>query len=474
MSDKKIKHYLDLFSTNTEAMQRYFAQAMKKGGDFCDLYFQNTFSNVVVLEDKQVNRAFTNIDLGVGIRVLKGNQTGYSFSEDISEKAILNAAAVAGSIADSNVSYKPIGLNAHATKNFYPIKTTWESIESQAIIDILLRLDQIVQKLDNRVIKTNIWFTRESSQILVANTNGTLAFDDRPLGQINLVIVAEQGGERQQNSYSISVRNDIDYFTEEILQRIASEAIAKTMILFDAITPKGGEMTVVLAAGSSGILLHEAIGHGMEADFNRKKTSIYTEMMNQQIAPEFVTIVDNGTIPHCRGSINIDDEGTSSQDTVLVEKGILKSYLHDLMSAKHYDVSPTGNGRRESFRHIPLPRMRNTYMLDGPHTHDEIVSSIQNGIYCQTFTNGQVNIGGGDFTFFVKNGYLIENGKLTQPIKDINIIGNGPEVLQNIQMAANDFEMSEGGWTCGKDGQGVPVSQGLPTIKVDCINVGGN
>ena len=232
-------------------------------------------------------------------------------------------------------------------------------------------------------------------------------------------------------------------------------------------------MPIVMAAGSSGILLHEAIGHGMEADFNRKEISIFSDKLGKKVAEPFVTIVDDGTNANIRGSINVDDEGNDSQKTVLIENGILTSYMHDRVSAKHYKVKSTGSGRRQDFRNAPLPRMRNTYMLNGPHTKDEIIASVKNGIYAETFSNGQVFIGAGDFTFYVKTGYLIENGKLTKPIKDINIIGNGPEVLSKIVMAGDDFKMAEGGWTCGKNGQGVPVSMGLPSIKVSNITVGG-
>ncbi len=245
------------------------------------------------------------------------------------------------------------------------------------------------------------------------------------------------------------------------------------MVLFDARRPQAGELPVVLAAGASGILLHEAIGHGMEADFNRKNISIYSEMLGKKIAPDFVTIVDDGTMDNERGSLNVDDEGNEAQRTVLVENGVLVSYLHDHISARHYGVAPTGSGRRESYRHPPMPRMRATYMENGPHTKDEIIASVKNGIIAETFTNGQVQIGAGDYTFYIKNGWLIEDGKVTAPIKDTNIIGNGPETLRAVTMAANDSKLDTGGWTCGKDGQGVPVSQGLPTVLVSSMNVGG-
>jgi TldD protein len=249
--------------------------------------------------------------------------------------------------------------------------------------------------------------------------------------------------------------------------------VKNTVVLFESAQAPAGEMPVVLAAGSSGILLHEAIGHGMEADFNRKGVSIYADKIGKPIAKPFVNIVDDGTQAHARGSINVDDEGTVAGRTQLVEGGVLATYLHDRISAGHYGVKPTGNGRRESYQHAPIPRMRSTYMLPGPHKTEEIIASVKNGIYCSRFTNGQVQIGAGDFTFYVKNGRLIEDGKLTRPIKDVNIIGNGPKVLELVDMVADDLEIDEGGWTCGKDGQRVPVSQGIPTVRVASITVGG-
>jgi TldD protein len=273
----------------------------------------------------------------------------------------------------------------------------------------------------------------------------------------------------------VAGRHGIDWYTEERLQMVAQQSVDRTMILFEAIRPKAGEMPVVLASGASGILLHEAIGHGMEADFNRKGTSIYSDMLGKRVAPDFVTIIDDGTQPGERGALNLDDEGTPCEKTVLVENGIMASYLHDNISAKHYGLErSTGSGRRQSFRHTVMPRMRSTYMLDGPHTRDEIIASVDNGIIAETFTNGQVNIGAGDYTFYIKNGWLIEDGKVTAPLKDVNIIGNGPESLKRVTMAANDFKLDTGGWTCGKNSQWVPVSQGLPTVLVSKMTVGGS
>jgi TldD protein len=264
-----------------------------------------------------------------------------------------------------------------------------------------------------------------------------------------------------------------EFLTDDIVELVANEAIERTAILFKSIKPKGGEMPVVMGAGGSGILLHEAIGHAFEADFNRKNISIFSDLLNKKVCNENINVVDDGTIQLNRGSINIDDDGYIGQKTYIVKDGILNSYLHDRVSAKHYGIPSTGNGRRESFRYIPMPRMRATYMEDGNYTEEDIISTVKNGIYASNFTNGQVQIGAGDFTFFVKSGYLIENGKLTQPIKDINIIGNGPKALADITMVANNYQMDDGSWTCGKNGQSCPVTCGMPSALVSKLTVGG-
>jgi len=290
---------------------------------------------------------------------------------------------------------------------------------------------------------------------------------------LGLSVVAEDGVRREQNGYNVAGRAGFEFYTPERLERVVREAVARTAILFEAVPPPAGEMPVVLGAGSSGILLHEAIGHGMEADFARKGVSIYADRIGKKVAAPFVNVVDDATPEGARGAINVDDEGNRAGTTRLVENGVLATFLHDSISARHYGVAPTGNGRRESYRHPPLPRMRATYMLPGPHRTEEIVRSVKRGIYCSNFANGQVQIGAGDFTFYVKNGWLIENGKLTRPVKDVNIIGNGPKVLERIDMVSDDLAIDEGGWTCGKDGQSVPVSQGMPTVRVSSMTVGG-
>jgi TldD protein len=285
--------------------------------------------------------------------------------------------------------------------------------------------------------------------------------------------IMEENGRIENSSVSQSFREGSEFLTNDLVDKLTSDAIEKTSRLFQAAKPKAGEMEVVMAAGSSGILLHEAMGHSFEADFNRKKQSIFSDKMGLKIAEDFVTVVDDGTLSNDRGALNVDDEGIPTEKTILVNNGVLTSYIHDRISAKYYNVKPTGNGRRQDFRNMPIPRMRSTYMENGPHKHDEIIASVKKGIYVEDFSNGQVNIGPGDFTFFVKFGYIIENGKLTKPIKDINIIGNGPQALADITMVADNMKIDHGTWTCGKDGQGVPVSMGLPTVKIKKLTVGG-
>ncbi|MCK4825832.1 TldD/PmbA family protein, partial [bacterium] len=403
-----------------------------------------TIVNYIGLEDKAVNRAYSNVDFGVGIRVLKGDQTGYSFTEEITPAAMKLAAKTAANIADTSKKYQPVSLKLHKHPNYYPIETPWEKVSINEKIPYLQKINDKIFSLDSRVIKSRLWFINESSYILLINSDGRVVYDYRPMGQISVTVSAEQKGKREENYFGLADRRGIEFFTKENMDRLAEEPVKRTMKLFEAVKPEAGEMEVVLAAGSSGILLHEAIGHGMEADFNRKNISIFCDKINKPVAEKFVSIVDDGTNPNKRGSLNIDDEGNDTEKTFLVKDGILRSYLHDRISSRHYKVKPTGNGRRQSFRFEPVPRMRNTYMLPGPHTKEEIIRSVKKGLYTETFTNGQVFIGAGDFTFYVKSGYLIENGKLTQPVKDVNIIGNGPQVLKDIVMVADDPKLSEG------------------------------
>jgi TldD protein len=471
--DNPYNFYFQRFGIDEDMMRKVMAEALHYGGDYCDLFFQNELSNSIRLQDNIVNSASTNVTLGVGIRVLNGNQTGYSFTEDISLASMKAAARTAAGIASGSAKAAPQSFNATKLMNYYDTKVSYEDVGVKDKVGMLQSINDDVFKEDPRVVKASVNFSDSEKYILVVNSEGGIASDYQPMLRISVGCTAEEDGKRENNYFDYSARDDINFLTEAKLKRLPREAVARTVKLFEAQTPPAGEFPVVLSAGSAGILLHEAIGHGMEADFNRQGISVYSEKMNKKIAAPFVTIVDNGTNPNIRGSINVDDEGVPSEETVLVEDGVLRTYIHDRISAKHYGVKPTGSGRRESFKHYPMPRMRNTYMRSGPHEFDEMIASVDYGILADQFTNGQVNIGPGDFTFYVKSGSLIENGKITAPIKDVNIIGNGPDVLEKVTMVANDMKMAEGGWTCGKNGQGVPVSQGMPSVLVSSITVGG-
>lgn len=466
--------YLEHFNVTTAMLRNVLKTALSKGGDYADLFFEHKISNSLSLEDGKVNRAYSNIDFGVGIRVLKGDQTGFAFSEDLSEKAMNNAAKMAALIASESSSFKKPDFTEKAAANYYKIKQDWEHVSVKDKVPFLQKVNDKVFALDNKVIKVRAFLQNDTSYVLFCNSDGQLSHDYRPMVSFG-VICNMKRGEQIENAYAArSFRKGFEYLSDDLVDMLAQEAVDKTNILFDAVKPKAGEMPVVMGAGGSGILLHEAIGHAFEADFNRKGTSIFSDKMGKKVAENFINIIDDGTLPNDRGAINIDDEGNEVQKTYLVKDGMLTSYIHDKISANHYGVAPTGNGRRQSFRYSPIPRMRSTYMENGPHEKEEIIKAVKYGVFVDNFSNGQVQIGAGDFTFFVKSGYLIENGKITRPIKDINIIGNGPKALADMTMASNDFKADNGTWTCGKDGQSVPVTLGLPTVLVKKLTVGGS
>ncbi len=468
-----MKNYLDHFEVSTEMLQKVITAAMSKGGNYADLYFEHKISGNLSLEDGKVNRAYSNVDFGVGIRVLKGDQTGFAYTETLTLDEMLNAANLAANIANSKSQFSLHEITEKTPANFYSISQKWEDVGVQEKVPYIQKLNDKIFELDEKVIKVNAFLNDETSYVLFYNSEGRLTYDYRPLINFGAVCIMQKDNQIE-NSYSArSFRKGFEWITDDLVNELATEVIKSTNILFEATKPKAGEMPVVMGAGGSGILLHEAIGHTFEADFNRKGTSIFSDKMGEKVAENFVNIIDDGTLPNNRGSINIDDEGNDTQKTYLVKDGVLNSYIHDRISSLHYNVTPTGNGRRESFRYIPLPRMRATYMEAGPHSKDDIISNVNYGVFVDNFSNGEVKIGAGDFTFFVKSGYLIEKGKLTQPIKDINIIGNGPQALADISMAANDYAIDNGTWTCGKSGQSVPVTCGLPTVLVKKLTVGG-
>lgn len=464
------------FGLTEEQLFLILGDALGRGADDADLYFEHLNATSVALSDGKVNRASTNVDLGVGVRVVVGDAVGYAYTEDLSLAAMREAAQVAAEIAAGGQA-RPVAAigsrNREALADRYAVTSPWEQVDMATRVGMVRRWEQMTFARDTRVKKVETMLADTQKHILIVRPDGRMVYDYQPMTRAFVSITAEQNGKKESAMANIAQRQGLEFYSESTVDTLVKKAIDDTTILFEAGKPPAGEMTVVLGAGSSGILLHEAIGHGLEADFNRKGISIYADKLGQRIAPKGVTVVDDGTLPHARGTINIDDEANPAEKTILIEDGVLKSYLHDEISAKHYNVAPTGSGRRESFRSPVLPRMRATYMENGPYSADEIIASVKNGIYCSTFSNGQVQIGAGDFAFYVRHGYLIEDGKLTRPIKDVNIIGNGPKVLETVQMVGNDLQIDIGGWTCGKDGQSVPVSQGMPTVKVDKLSVGG-
>ncbi|HML66353.1 MAG TPA: TldD/PmbA family protein [Dysgonomonas sp.] len=468
------QNILDHFSITEIDLLKVINEALGKGADYADIFFEHTFSNSISLRDGEVNRAASNIDFGVGIRVVSGDQTGYAYVENTEITELLKAAKTAAGIASiPSKGITPIEIKEKHFRNHYKIERPWLDISVADKKSFVQKLNDRIFELDARVIKASVSLNDSTSYIFFFNSEGILTWDYRPMSLMSGSCTMEQGGKIENGYASRAYRKGFEYLNNDLIETLAKEAVAQTSLMFEAIKPKGGEMPVVMGAGSSGILLHEAIGHTFEADFNRKNISIFSDQLGKQICSPDINVVDDGTIDNARGTINFDDEGVETQKTYIVKDGVLESYLHDRISAKHYNVSPTGNGRRQSFRYAPLPRMRVTYMENGSVPETDIIASVKQGVYVDNFTNGQVQIGAGDFTFFVKTGYLIENGKLTQPIKDINIIGNGAKVLTDITMVGNNLKIDEGTWTCGKDGQSVPVGQGLPSILVRKLTVGG-
>lgn len=468
------QNILDHFSITENDLLKVINEALGKGADYADIFFEHTFSNSISLRDGEVNRAASNIDFGVGIRVVSGDQTGYAYVENTEIAELLKAAKTAAGIASiPSKGITPIEIKEKHFRNHYKIERPWLDISVADKKSFVQKLNDRIFELDARVVKASVSLNDSTSYILFFNSEGILTWDYRPMSLMSGSCTMEQGGKIENGYASRAYRKGFEYLNNDLIETLAKEAVAQTSLMFEAIKPKGGEMPVVMGAGSSGILLHEAIGHTFEADFNRKNISIFSDQLGKQICSPDINVVDDGTIDNARGTINFDDEGVEAQKTYIVKDGVLESYLHDRISAKHYNVSPTGNGRRQSFRYAPLPRMRVTYMENGSIPEADIIASVKQGVYVDNFTNGQVQIGAGDFTFFVKTGYLIENGKLTQPIKDINIIGNGAKVLTDITMVGNNLKIDEGTWTCGKDGQSVPVGQGLPSVLVRKLTVGG-
>ncbi len=478
-ADQGPGYFQDAFGVDRRLLSRLLGEALAGGGDYADLYFQHTIGHWIVMEDERVNRAYTSVDLGLGVRVVRGEQTGYAFCQVLEPADMLATARQAASLARAGgqapggqgVEVRPLGLQPGLS--LYPQARPWREVAMDRRIGLLRDLHGCLDKADGRIKKTMLQFSDLSSQVLVANSEGVMRADLRPRTSLMAMCMAEAGGRRESNYFDVTGRAGLEFYTGERIDRVAAGAVRRTLELFDARPLPAGEMPCVLAAGSAGILLHEAIGHGLEADFNRRGISTYSGRLGERVAGPEVTVIDDGTIGHSHGAINFDDEGADSRRTVLVEKGVLRGYLHDRLSAGWFKGEPTGSGRRQSYQHAPMPRMRATFMEPGAHHPQEIIASVERGLYAEQFTNGQVNIGAGDFSFYVKSGRAIENGRLTHPVKDVNVIGNGPKVLAAITMVGDDPALAEAGFMCGKLGQTVPVSQGLPTTLVSALNVGG-
>ena len=466
------QYYLDLFKVTEGQLRTLTGTALAHGGDYSDLYFEYTTYFNLLLKDGVVSSGGFHTDYGVGIRVLKGEKTGYAYSENTEMTDMLKAAKAASAIALGTSGERTYAKVEDQTYDLYPMASNWRERSAEDFLPFLKELEKAVFSRDSRIIKVIARMSDSVSDVMMFNSLGELTCDTRPMGSVTVTAVFQQGARTENKTASRSFRTGAELIGAGLVKELADEVVEGIDERFEAARPKGGQMPVVMGAGASGILLHEAMGHAFEADFNRKGQSIFSDRMGQQVCPKGVSVVDDGTVAFNRGSGNYDDEGVPAQKTYMIEDGILRSYLHDRISASWYGVPSTGNGRRENFRYNPIPRMRATYMESGEADPQGIIADVKQGIYVDEFSNGQVKIGEGDFTFFVKSGFLIENGRLTAPVKDINIIGNGPQALADIVAVGNDLKIDNGTWTCGKE-QSVPVSCGMPTVLVSSLIVGG-
>jgi len=455
-------------------LERYLAAALSAGGDYADLYFEYLTSSSLMVDESLVKSATEGISAGCGVRVVAGERTGYAYTDDLAPERILHAARTAALIARGPAKQPVVGLQEKHPRNLYPVAAPPVNAEVAGKLELALRADRAARAYDPRITQVRVSYADELREILVVGSDGTCAADSQPLARLHVFCIAQANGSSSRGSAGGGGRVELDFFQKEKTpEHFAREAARLAIIQLDAREAPAGEMEVVLGPGWPGILLHEAIGHGLEADFNRKKVSAFSGLVGRRVASEKCTVVDNGTLPSRRGSLNVDDEGSPTQNTVLIEKGILKGYLADKLSARLMGIPDTGNGRRESYAHIPMPRMTNTYMLAGEDSPDDILRSVKRGVYAVNFGGGQVDITNGKFVFSASEAYLIEDGKVTAPLKNCSLIGNGPDVLTRVSMVGNDLALDEGIGTCGKDGQSVPVGVGIPTLKVDRITVGG-
>ncbi|MGH7795291.1 MAG: metalloprotease TldD [Candidatus Binatia bacterium] len=464
------------FGIRSHDLHKVLDAALGKKADYADLYFEYRRNEGVGLEEGLVKNCSQSSANGVGVRVLAGSKTGYAYTDDITIENLEIAARTAQYIAQNRSAQAPapVGQRRGEALDLYPVKTPVNDVALEKKVELLYEIDRFARGLDPRVKNVFVSLGSEYKVILVATSQGLVVGDIQPLTRLNISCIAEEGGNRQIGSYGGGGRVEFGFFVDnQDYERYAREAVRQAILNLSAVDAPAGTMDVILGSGWPGILLHEAIGHGLEGDFNRKKTSAFSDRIGQRVASELCTVVDDGTIPSRRGSINVDDEGTPTNRTVLIEKGILKGYLQDKLNAGLMKMPLTGNGRRESYAHIPMPRMTNTFMLAGESAPEDIIRSVKKGLYAVSFGGGQVDITSGKFVFSASEAYLVEDGKVTQPVKGATLIGNGPDVLTRVSMVGSDLKLDEGVGTCGKDGQSVPVGVGLPTIKIDGLTVGG-
>jgi TldD protein len=466
---------LEPFGLDETHLSRALAEIATHAVDDADLYFQYTRSEGWSLEEGIVKTGSFSIDQGVGVRALSGEKTAFAYSDDISEASLLDAArtvrsiAAAGGSVRTRVGDKKIAGGRTLYQGLDPIAT----LDSTAKVQLLERAEKKARAKDPRIVQVMAGLAAEYDVVMVARADGTLAADVRPLVRLSITVIAEQNGRREMGTGGGGGRFGLAYFDEARIDEYVNDAVNAALTNLESRPAPAGEMTVVLGPGWPGILLHEAIGHGLEGDFNRKGSSAFSGRVGKRVAAKGVTVLDDGTISDRRGSLNVDDEGNPTQRTVLIEDGILRGYMQDSLNARLMGVAPTGNGRRESYAHIPMPRMTNTYMLGGDRSPDEIVASIKKGLYATNFGGGQVDITSGKFVFSASEAFWVENGKVLYPVKGATIVGNGPDALTRVTMIGNDMSLDSGVGTCGKEGQSVPVGVGQPTLRIDGLTVGG-
>jgi TldD protein len=468
------RYFFEKFGITERLLERCLGEALSAGGDYADLYFESVTATALGVDEQIVKSASQGTSAGCGIRVLSGERTGYAYTDNLSPERLLHAARTAALIASGPAKQPIQGFTETPAANLYPVPLGGFDLDLAARLELILRADRAARAYDTRIVQVRASYSEELRRILVAGSDGAFASDTQPLCRLNVFVIAKDSANTTRGSTGAGGRSGLDQFTgSKSPEHLAQEAARGAILQLGAVPAPAGEMQVVLGPGWPGILLHEAVGHGLEADFNRKKTSAFSGLIGQSVASPKVTVVDNGTIAGRRGSLNVDDEGSPTQETVLIENGILKGYLSDKLSSRLMGMPNTGSGRRESYHSIPMPRMTNTYMLAGEDNPEDILRSVRRGLYAVNFGGGQVDITNGKFVFSASEAYLIEDGKITAPVRDATLIGNGPEALKYVSMVGNDLKLDEGIGTCGKDGQSVPVGVGMPTIKLDKMTVGG-